>query len=99
MAVPHISICFEGTAAAYATFSPAAWLRNASMATRVWHCVHSVATPPANATGPLAEVVQRSKSLNAGLLYVTNDTMPNPYAGLPGEIFLEDLLRWAQNDF
>ena len=64
----------------------------------VWHCVHTAGTP-GNETAPLAEAVARSKALNAGRLYVTNETMPNPYAALPDGLYLEDLLRWAAGDF
>jgi hypothetical protein len=93
-------LSFEDTAAAYARFEPAAWMRNASALApaRVWHCVHTVpGGPPGNATGPLAAAVQRAKALNAGVLYATNESLPNPYANLPGEIFWEDLIRWATN--
>ena len=93
-----IVMSFEDTLAAYLQFEPAPWMRNASP-TRVWHCVHTAGGPSDNSTGLLAVAVQRSKSLNAGVLYVTNETMPNPYAGLPGEIFWEDLIRWATNNF
>ena len=91
---------FEDSAAAYERFEPAPWMLNSSALApaRVWHCVHSVPDgPPGNATGPLAAAVQRAKALNAGVLYATNETLPNPYAGLPGEIFWEDLIRWATN--
>ena len=92
-----IVMSFEDSLEAYRTFEPAAWLR-AIAPERVWHCIHSAGTPT-NATAPLAEAVARSKANNAGVVYVTNETMPNPYKSLPSGIYLEDLLRWAADDF
>ena len=96
-----IVMSFEDTLAAYLDFEPAPWMRNASTLapTRVWHCVHTSGGPPSNATGPLAAAVQRAKTLNAGRLYVTNETLPNPYADLPQELYWEDLIRWATNEY
>lgn len=94
-----IVMSFESSLADYLRFTPAPWLRNATLIapSRVWHCVHTVGEPQANVTGPLAEAVARAKGLNAGWLYATNETMPNPYAGLPEGVFWEDLERWATN--
>jgi hypothetical protein len=92
-----VVVGFEGPLAAYFDFEPAAWLRNTSAiaAARVWHIVHSVSELPGNATGLLAAAVARAKVNGAGWVFATNATLPNPYAGLPGEIFWEDLERWA----
>jgi hypothetical protein len=92
-----VVMSFEGPLAEYLDFAPAPWLRNASRLApaRIWHCVHSVPEPRGNATGPLADAVARAKALNAGWVYATNETLPNPYARLPGEGFWEDLERWA----
>lgn len=94
-----IVMSFEGPLTDYLKFEPAPWLRNVTLIApeRVWHCIHSVPELRANATGPLADAIARSKGLNAGWIYATNETLPNPYEGLPGEGFWEDLERWATN--
>ena len=92
-----VVMAFEDSLAAYRSFEPVQWLREIDPS-RVWHCVHTAGSP-GNETVPLAEAVARSKALNAGRLYVTNETLPNPYAALPGGLYLEDLLRWAAGDF
>ena len=94
-----VVMSFEDTLAAYLRFEPSPWMRNALAPERVWHCVHTAGGPPGNASGPLAQAVQRSKTLNAGVLFMTNETTPNPYEGLPSEFFWEDLIRWATNHF
>jgi hypothetical protein len=95
---PHFDVVmsFEGPLADYAHFEPAPWLRNATLLapTRVWHCIHSIAE---GAPEQLAGAIARSKTLNAGWVFATNETLPNPYAALPSEVFWEDVERWAAN--
>jgi spherulation-specific family 4 protein len=67
-------MCSEGDLQTYNNRIPRAWepkYRN------LWHCVHSVSPAQMPSTVALA------KSRGAGLLYVTDDVMPNPYDTLP----------------
>jgi hypothetical protein len=68
-------MCSEGDLATYKARVPRGWEQ--LHASKLWHCVHSV--PVAE----LAAVVALAKARAAGLLYVTDDVMPNPYDRLP----------------
>jgi len=65
-------VVHENTAAAYLTWTPPAWAAGYPAATFA-HLVHSCAA------GDFAAVRARTKILDAGYLYVTDDTLPNPY--------------------
>jgi hypothetical protein len=71
-----VLMIFEDASAAYASWTPAAWTAKYP-ATRFWQLVYG--TPQAS----LASVVSLSKARNAGYLYVTSDTLPNPWDTLP----------------
>jgi hypothetical protein len=71
-------IVFEGTAAAYAGWSPPSWVRN-QVASRISNLVFS--TPDEAA---MRQACASSKSKNAGSMYVTDDVLPNPWDTLPG---------------
>jgi hypothetical protein len=74
-------IVFEGTAAAYAGWSPPSWVRN-QVASRISNLVFS--TPDEAA---MRQACASSKSKNAGSMYVTDDVLPNPWDTLPGGTF------------
>jgi hypothetical protein len=69
-------IVFEGTAAAYAGWSPPSWVRSRP-ASSIANLVYST---PAAAMG---QVCAGSKAKNAGYMYVTDDVLPNPWDTLP----------------
>ena len=75
VAVSDVIVNFEGTAASYQGWSPAAWVANYP-ATHFWHLVYGT---PATTT---ADVVALSRTRNAGFVYVTDDDFPNPWDGL-----------------
>lgn len=66
----------ENGAAAYLARTADAWELSAAPGS-LWHAVYNCSA--AN----LAAVVAQSRALNAGLLYVTDDVLPNPYDVLP----------------
>jgi hypothetical protein len=78
-AVADELVIFEGTAVDYATWVPPAWVR-AYPADRFVQLVHGAGDPTA-----MAAACARSKTQNAGFVYVTDDVMPNPWDTLPGE--------------
>lgn len=59
----------------YVTQSRPAW--EAWYPGKLWHCVHTCSA------ADMPKVVALAKSRGAGLLYVTNDVMANPYDTLP----------------
>ncbi len=67
----HLMVCETDYATYLNTVRPA-WEANWP-ADKFWHCVHSC---PADR---MPSVVGMAKANNAGLIYVTNDVMPNPY--------------------
>jgi Spherulation-specific family 4 len=91
--------CYDGLADGYVTLERAekdipAWTENVNLAGNasayawmfkdesrkgMWQMVHSVA--PANAAAAVDAAVAR----NASVLYLTDDTLPNPYDSLPGD--------------
>lgn len=77
---------FESYAGDYlnpAVYSPPPWLRDGGTApgdanpTRVWHIVHTASL--ANVTA----VTRLARTYGAGLLFLTDEGMPNPYGALP----------------
>jgi hypothetical protein len=70
-------VTFEDTANAYATYSPASWT-NTYSPDHFANIVHTEATT----AGMLADL-QLAQERNAGYVYVTDDTLPNPYDSLP----------------
>jgi hypothetical protein len=71
-------VVFEGTAARYLSWSPPSWVRG-QVASRISNLVYS-----ASSQRTMGQVCSRSKSLNAGYVYVTDDALPNPWDTLPG---------------
>jgi hypothetical protein len=70
-------IVFEGTAAQYLGWTPPAWIRGRT-ASEISNLVYST---PDDAT--MRQVCSRSKTVNAGYMFVTDDVLPNPWDTLP----------------
>jgi Spherulation-specific family 4 len=69
-------VVFEGGQASYATWSPPAWVLSRPAA-RLAHLVHTATATQRH------DACERSRSLNAGWVYVTDDVMRNPWDRLP----------------
>ncbi len=77
-----ILVTFEGSYSQYVTsYAAPTWLEHYP-ASRFWHVVY--ATPSESA---MTEVIELSKARRAGYVYVTPETLPNPYEVLPGSAF------------
>lgn len=73
-----ILLTFEGSYRTYVnSYSAPSWVTRYS-ASHFWHIVY--ATPSYSA---MTQAVSRSKQRRAGYVYVTQDTLPNPYDTLP----------------
>lgn len=72
MGLADAFMTFESTAAKYRTAVVPPWAAKYP-SSKFWHVVHT--TTPAE----YAEVVALAKQRNVGLLWVTDDVMPNPY--------------------
>ena len=70
-------VVFEGSRESYGRFHLPAWMR-AFPADKFWHLVYDV---PDGAQAQA--VMRRAAKLGAGLVYVTDGTMPNPWRVLP----------------
>ncbi|MBC7805012.1 MAG: spherulation-specific family 4 protein [Akkermansiaceae bacterium] len=80
MNVADIVVTFESNYDAYIKRAPdAAWVRTFP-AKRFWHLIY--AAPDENA---MKNAVQLTKKRNAGWVFVTPDTLPNPWDTLPEE--------------
>jgi excisionase family DNA binding protein len=90
LAVADIVVNFEGTYANYASesYSQPEWIKKYP-ATRFWHLVHTAATK-----ADMQDAVRLSRERNAGFVYVTPDTLPNPWDTLP--VYLNDQLMALQ---
>jgi hypothetical protein len=71
----HIMV-FESTPAKYRTRSNPDW-ETLYPASLFWHAIHSC--PAAD----VSEMLSLSRERNAGMIYITDDLMPNPYDALP----------------
>jgi hypothetical protein len=92
--VSDIIVTFEGSYDSYTSYKPASWhMTNA--ASRFWHIIYAAN----ETTQQHYQAVELSKTFNAGWVYVTNLTLPNPYSGLPGLLYFDDVIRWASNEF
>jgi hypothetical protein len=76
MSVADVVMVFEGTYAQYQHLTLPAWDRDYPAA-RFAHTIY--ATPPAS----VPDAVHLSRQRNAGYLFLTPDTGPNPYGTLP----------------
>jgi hypothetical protein len=85
MAVADILVTFEGFYSTYATAYTAYPWNLAYPANRFWHIVHSASDETA-----MRQAVALSWQRNAGWVYVTNLTEPNPYGTLPADPYWSD---------
>jgi hypothetical protein len=69
-------VTFEGSSASYATYSPPSWVLH-KHANEIANIIYSA--PSTSLTTDCTE----AESNNAGLVYVTNLGLPNPYEALP----------------
>jgi Spherulation-specific family 4 len=77
-----ILLTFEGSDQTYVnSYSAPSWVTQYS-ASHFWHIVY--ATPSSSA---MTHAVSLSKRRNAGYVYVTPDTLPNPYDTLPTGLY------------
>jgi len=77
-----ILLTFEGSDRTYVnSYSAPSWVAQYS-ASHFWHIVY--ATPSASA---MTQAVSMSKQRRAGYVYVTPDTLPNPYDTLPTGLY------------
>jgi hypothetical protein len=79
--VADILVVFEGTGSQYLDWTPPAWLGGVA-AGQISHLVYST---PSEVT--MQQVCARSKTLNAGNMYVTGDGLPNPWDTLPAPTY------------
>jgi Spherulation-specific family 4 len=70
-------LVFEGTLAAYQAQVFPGWM-DAMPRERLWHCVYEVADAE-----QYAEVLHKAARCNAGVVFATDGTMPNPWDRLP----------------
>ena len=75
--VADIINIFEGTPSDYSGFSPSTWTTNYP-ASKFAHLIYG-----ATGTSSLTSVLAQSATRRAGYVYVTNDTLPNPWDTLP----------------
>ena len=76
--VAEVVVNFEGSAATYQTWQPAAWTQTSS-STAFWHVIYGAGL--FDGTSLLETAGQR----NATWAYITDDVLPNPFDRLPGE--------------
>ena len=77
MSAGDIVVTFEGSYPEYVTWSPAGWVSRYP-ASRFWHIVHSASTQ-----ADMMDAMSLSKRRHAGWIYITPDTLPEPYDTLP----------------
>jgi hypothetical protein len=77
---------YENTAANYAAAQFPAWTVNYP-ARRFWHVIHTVADVAQRDT-----LLDQTRANRAGLVYLTTDSLPNPYDTLPADPFWSGLV-------
>ena len=92
-----VIVTFRGDYSAYEAFEPAPW-HLAHNATRFAHVVTGAAFVDGAADSPHLLAIIKSKSSNAGFVYVTNVTGDSSFGILPSPyIYWDQELRWARN--
>jgi hypothetical protein len=92
-AVSDVVVTFEGPFSAYLAYEPDAWTQSYP-AQHFAHIIYNASN--ANMTGQHLQAIRLSKQRNAGHVYITPLTLPNPYLSLPTPyIYWDQLLRWA----
>jgi len=74
-----ILLTFEGSYAMYQSYLPMGWEQNYDPS-RFWHLIYATST-----VDEMATAVALSKSHGVGWVYVTQDTLPNPWDTLPSD--------------
>jgi hypothetical protein len=74
-----VTCVFEGHAQDFGAFHPPRWLQEVPPS-RVWHLVHSCPTTEVRAT------LARAAANGAGLAWVTDGTLPNPWDHVPAPV-------------
>ena len=92
LSVADVLVTFEGDAATYAAGYVAPAWAGKYPADRTWHLVYGASTE-----SQLDSSVVLSKQHGAGWIYVTNDTLPNPWDTLPADPYWSDELLAAQS--
>ncbi|WP_285576581.1 spherulation-specific family 4 protein [Actinoallomurus iriomotensis] len=82
-----VLVMFEGTYAAYTSWSAPSWELSSADPNRFWHLVYATSTRAA-----MENAVALSEQRNAGYLYVTDDDLPNPWDTLPADAYWSDEL-------
>lgn len=86
MSTGDIVVTFEGSYTEYVTWSTAGW-ESRYPASRFWHIVHSAPTE-----ADMLDAMSLSKRRHAGWIYITPDTLPEPYDTLPtGAYWMREL--------
>jgi hypothetical protein len=75
--VADILLTFEGDLATWRAFEPAEWVKQYP-ADRFWHLIYGVVS-----IDDMQVVVNQSQDRHAGWIYVTPETLPNPWYTLP----------------
>ena len=73
-----VIITFESDFAAYMEYTPRPWHLTTN-ATRLGHIVYNTLL----AGNQHLTAIRASKTHNAGVIYLTTETLPNPYKSLP----------------
>lgn len=85
-----VLVMFEDTYSVYASWTAPDWELNYANPDKFWHLVYG--TP---AQADMDNAVALSKQRNAGYLYVTPDSLPNPWDTLPTGAYWSDELARA----
>jgi hypothetical protein len=86
-------VMFEGTYATYTGWTPPAWELNSATPDKFWHLVYATASQ-----ADMTNAMTLSRQRNAGYVYVTPDTLPNPWDTLPtGAYWSDELARTNAN--
>jgi hypothetical protein len=78
-------VTFEGDESAYRRYQPQPWETD-EPSDKIWHLVYNVPD-----TGRASEIVSLSRERNAGHVYVTDDTLDNPWDRLPPTPYWDSL--------
>jgi hypothetical protein len=74
-------VIFQNSYAQYQTFKPSTWTKNYP-SSLFWHLVYD-----SPAQSDMEAAVARARTLHAGYVWVTSDTLPNPWDTLPNDVY------------
>ena len=84
--ISDTTVIFEGTYTTYKTWSAPSWVFSYP-ASKFTHLVYATST----SKNMKDAILTKSKSRNAGYVYVTNDVLPNPWDTLPSAYWSTEL--------